>query len=62
MNALPMESSDVQRLVQDQNRLKHLLKLTRQNNQRLRKTVFDLEYKRSFLNVTNQHLETKIQV
>lgn len=45
MNALPMESSDVQRLVQDQNRLKHQLKITRQNNQRLRKTVFELESK-----------------
>ena len=45
MNALPMESSDVQRLVEDQNKLKYQLKITRQNNQRLRNTVFELKSK-----------------
>ena len=45
MNALPMGSSDVQRLVEDQNRLKYQLKVTRLTNQRLRKTVFELESK-----------------
>lgn len=38
-------SSDVQKLVEDQKKLKHQLKITRQNNQRLRKTVFELESK-----------------
>ena len=38
-------SSDVQRLVEDQNRLKYQLKVTRLTNQRLRKTVFELESK-----------------
>ena len=45
MNALPMGSSDVQRLVEDQKKLKYQLKITRQNNQRLRKTIFELESK-----------------
>ena len=59
-------SSDVQRLVEDQNRLKYQLKVTRQNNQRLRKTIFQMEYEKSFWNVTNtqtiHNLESKIQV
>jgi len=38
-------SSDVQKLVEDQKKLKHQLKITRQNNQRLRKTVVELESK-----------------
>ena len=45
MNTLPMGSSDVQRLVEDQKKLKYQLKITRQNNQRLRKTIFELESK-----------------
>ena len=41
----PMGSAEVQTLVDDKNRLKHQLKLTRQNNQRLKKTVNKLESK-----------------
>ena len=41
----PMGSSEVQTLVDDKNKLKHLLKLTRQNNQRLKKTINKLETK-----------------
>ena len=38
-------SSDVQRLVEDQKRLKYQLKVTRLTNQRLRQTVLELESK-----------------
>ena len=43
--SVPKGSSDVQRLVEDQNRLKYQLKVTRLTNQRLRKKVLELESK-----------------
>ena len=58
----PMGSSEVKKLVDDNNKLKHQLKVTRQNNQRLKKTVHDL----NSLNETNakamDNLKSKIQV
>ena len=58
----PMGSAEVQKLVDDKNRLKHQLKVTRQNNQRLKKTIHEL----NSLNITNtevnNNLKTKIQV
>ena len=41
----PMGSSEVKHLVDEKNKLKHQLKVTRQNNQRLKKTVNQLESK-----------------
>ena len=58
----PMGSSEVQQLVDDKNRLKHQLKVTRKNNQRLKKTLHELNN----LNITNaeviNNLKSKIQV
>ena len=41
----PMGSSELKHLVDERNKLKHQLKLTRQNNQRLKKSVNQLESK-----------------
>ena len=57
-----MGSSEVQNLVDDNIRLKHHLKVTRKNNQRLKKTAHELNN----LNITNaeviNNLKSKIQV
>ena len=58
----PMGSAEVQKLVDDKNRLKHQLKVTRQNNQRLKKNLHEL----NSLNITNtevtNNLKTQIKV
>ena len=57
-----MTSAEVQKLVDDNNRLRHQLKVTRQNNQRLKKAVKEL----NSLNETNaeaiDNLKSKNQV
>jgi len=57
-----MTSAEVQKLVDDNNRLRHQLKVTRQNNQRLKKAVQEL----NSLNETNaeaiDNLKSKNQV
>ena len=57
-----MTSAEVKKLVDDNNRLRHQLKVTRQNNHRLKKTVQEL----NSLNATNaeaiDNLKSKNQV